>query len=510
MSKKKVIIIGAGIGGIATATLLARSGYDVTVYEKNAGPGGRADLLVAEGFRFDMGPSWYLMPEVFEHFYELAGEDVNKELDLVRLSPAYKVFFEGDKQPITITSDPQKDKKTFEAIEPGAGEALERYVKKGDLIYRLSLKHFLYSNFTSLSDFLKRDVLRHAGSMLTLALMPIDRYVSRFVSDIRLKQILEYPMVFLGTSPFSAPALYSLMSALDFRQGVFYPQGGMYTIIESMTKISKKLGVTYHFNSPVENIISAQGHATGIQLVGKRTVKADIVISNADLHFTETSLLVPADRSYPASYWDKQQAGPSALLMYLGVKGKLNDLEHHNLLFVDDWKENFEAIYDTKILPESASIYICKPSGIDPSVAPKLDENLFVLVPLPPGKSLSQKELEKASTQYLQQIAIMIKQPNLQERIIFKQLFGPDDFVTKFHSWQATALGPSHVLRQSAMFRTPNKSKRLNNLYYVGGSTTPGIGLPMCLIGAELIYKRLVGDTRGGTVDHIERIGDKD
>jgi phytoene desaturase len=298
------------------------------------------------------------------------------------------------------------------------------------------------------------------------------------------------------------------MSALDFRQGVFYPQGGMYKIIESMTKISKKLGVTYHFNSPVEKIVSSGGKATGIQLGDKRTVLADIVISNADLHFTETSLLAPADRSYPASYWQRQQAGPSALLMYLGVKGKLKDLEHHNLLFVDDWKENFEAIYDTKTLPDSASIYICKPSGIDASVAPKSDENVFVLVPLPPGKSLSQSELEKISLQYLQQIALMTKQPDLIERIVFKQLFGPDDFVTKFHSWQATALGPSHVLRQSAMFRTPNKSKRLDNLYYVGGSTTPGIGLPMCLIGAELIYKRLAGDTRGGTVDRIERIGD--
>jgi phytoene desaturase len=346
--------------------------------------------------------------------------------------------------------------------------------------------------------------------MLTLALTPIDRYVGRFVSDIRLKQILEYPMVFLGTSPFSAPALYSLMSALDFRQGVFYPQGGMYTIIERMMAISQKCGVTYHFNSPVDAIVTSRGHATGIRLEDTRTIDADTVVSNADLHFTETTLLSPADRSYPASYWDKQQAGPSALLMYLGIQGKLPDLEHHNLLFVDDWKGNFEAIYGTKTLPESASIYICKPSGIDPSVAPRSDENVFVLVPLPPGTSLTTAELEKVSVQYLEQIAIMTKQPDLQKRIVFMQLFGPDDFVTKFHSWQATALGPSHVLRQSAMFRTPNKSKRLDNLYYVGGSTTPGIGLPMCLIGAELVYKRLARDTRGGTVDRIERIGDKD
>lgn len=508
MAKKQVVIIGAGIGGLATANLLAKAGYQVDVFEKNSHAGGRADILKAEGFTFDMGPSWYLMPEVFEHFYNLMDEDVNVHLDLRRLSPAYKVFFEtGD--PVTITSDQTKDSATFEAIEPGAGDKLKQYVAGGDAIYQLALRHFLYSNFTSLSDFTKKDILTRGASMLSLAFTPIDRYVKRFVKNKRLQQILEYPMVFLGTSPFRAPAIYSLMSALDFRQGVFYPMGGMYTIISSLETIGKNHGVRYHYNNAASTITTKDGQATGVTLEDGRHVTADIVISNADLHFTETVLLSDKDRSYPQRYWDKLQAGPSALLLYLGIKGTLPNLEHHTLLFVDDWKENFAAIYDTKTYPDTASIYICKPSGIDPSVAPNGHENLFVLVPLPPGKDLQLDAQKQLTDRYLDQIARMIDVPDLRERIVFSQTFGPNDFMTKFHSWQSTALGPSHVLKQSALFRTPNISKKVSGLYYVGGSTTPGIGLPMCLIGAELIYKRLSGDKKGGPVNRIDSISEE-
>lgn len=504
--RRNVIIIGAGIGGIATASLLAKAGYSVSVYEKNHQPGGRADLLVANGFRFDMGPSWYLMPEVFEHFYELMGENVGDHLDLIRLSPAYKVFFESQQPAITITSNQAIDSATFEAIEPGAGKALERYVDKGNIIYSLALRHFLYSNFTSLTDFLRAEVLARGPTMLRLAFTPIDRYVSRFVRDTRLKQILEYPMVFLGTSPFSAPAIYSLMSALDFRQGVFYPRGGMYTIIESMMTIARKNGVQFFFDTPVESILTHNHLATGVSLGDDSVIAADIVISNADIHFTETQLLPAADRSYSDAYWRRLQPGPSALLIYLGIEGSIDTLEHHNLIFVDDWKANFDAIYKDKTFPASASIYICKPSGIDPTVAPAGHENIFVLVPLPAGKSMDAIEQAAFTAQYLDQITTMTGIADLQRRIVFQQTFGPDDFATKFHSWQSTALGASHILRQSAFFRTSNHSKKVDNLYYVGGNTTPGVGLPMCLIGAELIYKRLAGDVKGGQVTRINQL----
>lgn len=502
---KRVIIIGAGIGGIATANLLAKAGYSVTVLEKNAQPGGRAGVLRKNGFTFDTGPSWYLMPEVFEHYFDLLGKSVHDELDLTKLTPAYKVFFEKA-SPLVITGDSGTDAATFESIEKGSGTKLKEYIEKGDRIYTLSLRHFLYTNFTSIRDFTKSDILRRGHTMTRLAFTPIDSYVRKFVTDYRLRQILEYPMVFLGSSPFSAPAIYSLMSALDFKEGVYYPQGGLYTIIERLVIAGNELGVQFRYNAPVQRIATRDDEVSGVTLESGEHMSADIVISNADLHFTETQLLEEKNRSYPASYWSKHEAGPSALLMYLGVKGSLPELEHHNLFFVDDWKKNFDAIFNDKKLPTPASIYICKPSATDPSVAPKGHENVFVLVPLPPGVDLDNDALERACSGYLQQIEQQLGIKDLRKRIVTKELFGPNDFSNKFNAWQNTALGPSHILKQSALFRTPNKSRKVKNLYYVGGSTTPGIGLPMCLIGAELIYKRLAGDKNGGRVTSIRNL----
>lgn len=499
---QRVIIIGAGIGGLATANLLAKAGYSVTVLEKNAEPGGRAGIRQIDGFTFDTGPSWYLMPEVFEHYFALLERNVSTELDLVRLTPAYKVFFEHD-APVTITSSLSEDAATFERIEKGAGKKLRQYVSAGDDIYQLSLRHFLYTNFSSLRDFMKSDILQRGRTMTKLAFTPIDKYVRTFVTDRRLRQILEYPMVFLGSSPFSAPAIYSLMSALDFKEGVYYPKGGLYKIIESLVAIGTELGVTYRYNSPVQRIVTDGSDIRGVTLASGEHLSADIVISNADLHFTETQLLAENERSYPARYWSKREAGPSALLLYLGVKGTLPQLEHHNLLFVDDWKQNFDAIFTDKKLPHPASIYVCKPSATDSTVAPKDHENVFVLVPLPAGVNLDKDSLHRAAVQYLKQIEKDFDIADLSDRIVVKEIFGPNDFSDKFHAWQNSALGPSHVLKQSAMFRTPNVSRKVKNLYYVGGSTTPGIGLPMCLIGAELVYKRIVGDRRGGQLKTI-------
>lgn len=490
---KKVIIIGAGVGGLATANLLKKAGYDVHVYEKEAIPGGRAGQFRSKGFTFDTGPSWYLMPDVFEHYYNLLGTTTDEQLELVKLSPAYKVFFEqGD--PVTIQGNLDEDAKTFESIEQGSGAALRKYVTKANTTYRLSLKHFLYSNFTATKNLTHGEIVKRAGEMLKLALMPIDRYVSGFVTNQRLKQVLEYPMVFLGSSPYNAPALYSLMSALDFKEGVFYPKGTMYAVVESLHAIGKELGVKYHFGADVKAIQTEGAQAMGITLQDGTAVAADIVISNADLHHTETRLLPESARSYPASYWTKKEPSPSALLLYLGIEGKVPEFEHHTLLFVEDWKANFDAIYKTKTMPKKASLYISKTSHTDPETASKGNENIFVLVPLPAGVTVSDKEVERLSAHYLEQIKQMTG-VDLASRIITKTHFGPNDFKTKYNSWQSSMLGPSHKLWQSAFFRTPNKSKKLSNLYYVGAGTVPGVGVPMCLISAELIYKRLASDT---------------
>lgn len=497
---EKVIIIGAGIGGIASAALLAKRGYEVVVYDEHDKPGGRAGKLEIDGFTFDTGPSWYLMPEVFAHFYELMGERVEDWLSLTHLSPAYKVFFEH-KDPITIYGDLQRDMKTFDVIEPGAGMALQSYVRQSSDTYKLSLGHFLYTNFERLRDYAHLDILRRLHRLPSLLLTSIDSFTHRYVRDKRLNQILQYPMVFLGTSPFTAPAMYSLMSALDFEEGVFFPKGGMYEIIESLVAIAKKHGVTFYANAGVTEIITRDGTATGVRLKGGRIDAADIIISNADLHFTETELLTTKDRTYTEGYWSKREAGPSALLMYLGVKGTLPTLEHHNLLFVDSWKENFESLYDSKEVPEKASLYVSKITETQKDMAPKGHENIFVLVPLPAETKLDEKETEALAEHFIKQI-YEATGADLRNTVV-RRIFAPQQFGDSFHSWQYSMLGQSHLLKQSAFFRTPNASKKVKNLYYVGGSTVPGIGLPMCLIGAELVYKRIVGIKKAGRVESI-------
>lgn len=500
-TKKKVVIIGAGIGGLATANLLAKAGYDVHVYEKDATPGGRAGQLQKDGFTFDTGPSWYLMPDVFRHYYELLGESADDALDPIKLSPAYKVFFDHD-APLTITGDIAIDSQTFETIEPGAGAKLRQYVTESDEIYQMSLRHFLYSNFTHIGDLIHRDIIRRAWRLVRMSLTSIDRHVSRYVRDRRLRQVLEYPAVFLGVSPFQAPALYSMMSALDFKEGVFYPRRGIYSLIESMVAIGARLGVTYHYETPVVKIHTAAKRAVAIELADGTRVAADEVVANADIHFTETQLLEPADRTYDEAYWARKQPSPSAMLLYLGVKGAIPEFEHHNLLFIDDWEGNFQAIYETKTPPQRASMYVSKTSQTEVGVAPDGDEAVFVLVPLPAGIAYGSTQAEALADRYLAQIKDMTG-VDLGARAVVREMFGPDDFRTKFHSWQSSMLGQSHVLAQSAFFRTPNTSRKLDNLLYVGGSTTPGVGLPMCLIGAELVYKRLAGERRGGRVAQV-------
>lgn len=486
----KVVIIGAGIGGLATANLLAQDGHEVHVYEKNDQLGGRAGRFTKDGFTFDTGPSWYLMPEVFEHYYGLLGTSALEQLDLVKLAPAYKVY--SGKEPLVITGDIDKDAQTFEQIEAGSGRVLKRYIAHSRKTYRLALEHFLYSNFHRSNDFLNKQIVRHLPEVARLAMTPIHSYVKRYFTNPRLQQILEYPTVFLGSSPYSAPALYSLMSALDFDEGVFYPKGTMYAVVESLEKIGRSVGVQYHLGSGVASIsVSTRGAATGVTLMDGTTIGADIVISNADLHFTETQLLEPKYQTYPAAYWQNKEASPSALLMYLGVKGEIPEFEHHTLMFVDDWRANFDGIFKTKTIPHPASLYISKTSASD-ATAPEGHENIFVLVPLPAGITLTTQETEELADIYLEQIK-QTSGVDLKGRTVSRTLFGPDDFVSKYNSWQASMLGPSHKLLQSAFFRTNNKSKKVQSLYYVGAGTRPGIGVPMCLISAELVHAQIHG-----------------
>lgn len=504
MSKPTAIIIGAGYGGMALANLLGKAGYTVNVYEKNATAGGRISAIEQDGYTFDLGPSWYLMPEVFEQYYHLFGASAERRLSLMRFSPGYRVFFE--KHPsVTIQGDVAIDKHTFEAIEPGAGQRLERYVERSTHAYELAVRYFLYNNFLRLGDFFKWPVLRSAPRMLALMSRHLDRHVGGSFRDVRLKELLEYHMVFLGSSPFQAPAIYSLMSHLDYKTGVFYPRHGMLSLVTDMQALGDGYDITYHYNTPVKEIIVEGRAAVGIRLADGTERRADIVISNADLQFTETSLLALEHQSFPETYWNKRQPGPGALLVSLGVRGELPQLLHHNLYFVDDWKSNFDSIYIDKTLPKNASFYVCNPSKTDKKLAPDGHENLFILVPLPAGVTLSEDDQERLATRIIGTFAAAIDAPDLTSRITSKRLFGPQDFHETFNAWAYNAFGgESHLLRQSIIFRTPNQSRMVDNLYYVGAGTVPGIGLLMCLISAELTFKKITGNRRSGPLTEAD------
>lgn len=495
---KSAIIIGAGYGGLALANLLSKAGYRVSVYEKNAAAGGRIAAVRRNGYTFDLGPSWYLMPEVFEQYYELFGMSAQARLDLVRFTPGYKVYYESA-EPIVIQGDLSKDAQTFEAIEPGAAKALTRYVATSTMTYELSVKYFLYTNFQRLRDVLRWPIISHAFRMLSLSFQKLDTHVSKSFSDQRLKQLLEYHMVFLGSSPFQAPAIYNLMSHLDFVSGVYYPRNGMLSLADDMKNIGDELGVTYHFDADVSQIIVENGRAVGVRLADGSEHRSDVVISNADLHYTETELLAPAHQTYPAHYWKNRQPGPGALLVSLGVKGALPTLLHHNLYFVNNWRENFASIYETGTIPDHTSMYVCNPTKTDPSLAPKGHENLFILIPIPAGVRLTDEQQQNLASRAITSFAVASDIDDLAGRIVEKHIFGPKDFGDIFNAWQFNAFGgESHVLSQSAIFRSKNQSRNVKGLYYVGAGTLPGIGLPMCLIGAQLTFKKITGDRSAG------------
>ncbi|GAA3944376.1 phytoene desaturase family protein [Microbacterium soli] len=514
----RVIVIGAGVAGLATAGLLARDGHEVTVLEKNAVVGGRAGSLHRHGFRFDTGPSWLLLPEAFEHFFALMGTSSDEQLDLRSLDPGYAVFAERHEgAPVSPVAVHARGAAPilFERLEPGAGRRLTAYLSSARRAKDLALAHFLYNPYTRLSGLFRPEVLRVLPRLAGLLSTSLDAFASRRFAHPVLRQILGYPAVFLGTDPRRAPALYHLLSALDLDDGVRYPQGGFARVIDRLTALAEDAGAVIVTDAEVEEILTTTT-TTGAEVRGvrwrdgtgvERRLSADIVVSAADLHHTETRLLPPRLRTWPERWWRRRVSGPGAVTVMLGIRGRLPRLPHHSLFLAEDWHANLDAVFGTRPrVPEPASLYACKPSQTDPTVAPEGDENLFLLVPVPPDVALGRGGSEGGGDRRVEEIADAaidtVSQwagiPDLRPRILVRETRGPADFAADFHSWRGGMLGPAHVLSQSAVLRARNASRRVRGLYFAGATTSPGVGVPMCLISAELVLKRIRGDRSAG------------
>jgi phytoene desaturase len=500
---EKAIIIGGGLGGLATGALLAKAGYSVELFEKNERLGGRANLLERDGFTFDMGPSWYLMPEIFEQFFGLLDERIKDHLTLKRLSPSYRIYFKDTElEAIDIYGDLKKDLATIENLEAGAGEKLKLYLDRARYQYQIATGRFIYKNYSTIFDFLTYEVMTE-GSKLSV-FKSMHKYVSGYFKTEEVQKIMEYTLVFLGSSPYNTPALYNIMSHIDFHQGVFYPMGGIYELVKALARIGEKYGVKYHTNSPVKTVLTERGKAIGVELESGERHEANIVISNAGIYHTESALLPVESRTYSDAKLEKMTLAPSALLMYMGFDRKLDGLEHHTLVFAKDWQEGFRQIFDDPQWPTDPSFYVCTPSKTDASVAPEGKENVFILVPIASGLEYSESFLEEYSEKILLTLEKEIGESNLKKDLLFMEKFCVKDFISSYNAHKGTALGLAHTLFQTAIFRPDNRSKKLKGLYYVGGDTNPGIGMPMCLVSAQLLYKRLKGDKSSGPLESLE------
>lgn len=486
--KPEVVIVGGGFGGLSAACFLSEKNFDVELIEKNEEVGGRASVLEEDGFRFDMGPSWYLMPDIFQRFFEKFDREPEDYYSLTRLDPNYRIFFkDGDR--MDVPADPEEAADLFETYEDGAGDAFMEYLEKSEETYEIGMNEFVLKDRNNFRDYISLDVLKNARGISLIKKM--QDHVEEYFENEKLQQVMQYTLVFLGGSPKNTPALYNLMSHVDFNMGVYYPEGGIYSVIEGMRELAEEKGVKFSTGEEVEKIDRKEGK--NIVVTEDRTIEADAVVSNADYAFTETELLPEKYTTHDKDYWNSKTYAPSAFLMYLGVDDELENLEHHSLVLPEDWNEHFGKIFDHPDLPENPAYYICNPSETDDSVAPEGKSAIFILVPI-----AAELELDEAEKQDFRDLVLEDVEENtgvdLEEKIEYEKIFTGEDFKSKYNSFNGTALGIAHTLRQTSVFRPKQRSKKMENLYYTGQYTNPGIGMPMCLISGEHVAEKVEED----------------
>jgi 1-hydroxy-2-isopentenylcarotenoid 3,4-desaturase len=483
---RRIVVVGAGFGGLAVAGLLARQGHDVTVVEQLDHAGGRSTVWARDGFTFDLGPSWYLMPDVYARYFAAMGTSVERELDLVRLSPAYRIYF-GPRDVVDVPADLDATCALFDTFEPEGGRKLRRYLERSAYQYDVAMNEFVYREYTKLTDFFSRRMLVE-GSRLNV-FTNLDRYVRGFFTSDRARKVLEYSMVFLGGAPDNTPALYNIMSHVDLTLGVWYPMGGMGAVVAAMQRLAEAAGARFVFGTPVRRIAVRDRRAVGVE-TDDGPLDADTVVVDADYHHAETVLLAPAERQYSERYWSSRVVAPSAFILYLGLDRPVEGLAHHTLFLQHDWVQHFNAIFKRPAWPEHPSYYVCTETKTDPAMAPPGNENVFVLVPVAAGLDDTDAIRATFETQILDDLEAQLGD-SIRAHIVVRRVFAHRDFAARYNAFQGTALGLAHTLRQTALFRPRHKSRKVDGLYFTGQFTHPGVGVPMTLIASQIVAREI-------------------
>lgn len=486
-SLKHIVVIGSGFAGLSAACVLAKEGHKVTVLEKNSQPGGRASAWETDGFKFDMGPSWYWMPDVFENFFALFGKKPSDYYDLKRLDPGYRIYY-GKDDLMDIPAAMDKLEAMFESIEPGSSSHLREFLEQAEYKYKVGMGEYVFRPSHSITEFIDWNLIKKSFSMQLLT--SLRKHVRDHFKNPKLVKLLEFPVLFLGATPQDTPAMYSMMNYADLALGTWYPMGGMNEIVKAMVKLAEELGVVIKLESEVTKIEIADNKVSSI-ITTKETLQADFVIAGADYQHVDQKLLDKPYRNYTDKYWESRTMSPSSLLFFVGVNKKLDNIEHHNLFFDEDFEQHAKEIYTNPQWPSKPLFYVACTSKTDDTVAPTDGENLFFLIPIAPGLHDDDATREKYFDLVVDRFE-HITGESIKDNIVVKRSYALNDFKADYHSFKGNAYGLANTLAQTAFFKPAMRNKHIKNLLYTGQLTVPGPGVPPALISGQIAAREAI------------------
>ena len=485
-NRKNICVIGSGFSGLSSATYLANQGHNVYVLEKNSKLGGRARQFSSKGFTFDMGPSWYWMPDVFEKYFNDFDKNIEDYLKLKRLDPSYRVFF--DDGHIDVPANYQELKDLFESMEEGSGENLDLFISQAEKKYKVGIQNLVYKPGLSIKEFIDKDTI--TGVFKLDIFKSMHSHIRKYFKNEKIIKLLEFPILFLGATPKNTPALYSLMNFADIKLGTWFPEGGMYKIVEAMVELAKEKGVKFYTSEEVKKFSYVDKKISHV-ITTKKTYDVDFVVCSADYQHFDQNILEQKYKNYSASYWDKRTLAPSSLLFYIGLDKKLKNISHHCLFFDKDFEKHAEEIYSTPRWPSEPLFYASFTSNSDETVAPKNHENMFLLIPIAPDLEDNRIIRERYFDLIISRLEKLTNQ-NIKDHIVYKKSYGIRDFKKDYHSFKGNAYGLANTLLQTAILKPSIKNKKLNNLYFCGQLTVPGPGVPPSLISGNVVAKELI------------------